>query len=225
MFFYDPTFIIIIPALILTIYAEVMVKRAFSKYSKININSGLSGKEIAQKILNMSGLNIPIERTPGNLTDHYDPLSKILRLSPEVYDGKSIASAGIAAHEVGHALQHASKYAPLILRTSSYPIARFASFGGPILLILGLLLSLKPFLLYGIIIYSVSVLFYLITLPVEFNASSRAKSILVNNGFISGEEKDGVDKVLNAAALTYVASALVAVLQLIRLILIFRNRD
>jgi Zn-dependent membrane protease YugP len=222
--FYDSTYILIIPAIILSIYAQIKVSSAFKKYSKIQINSGLTGKEIAQKVLNTEGLSIQIERVAGKLSDHYDPRSKVLRLSEEVYSGRSVAAAGVAAHEAGHAIQDAKKYAPLVLRTVSYPVAGFASYGGPILFFIGIFFSLADLLWLGIILYGISTLFYIITLPVEFNASSRAKKILFENGFVNSEEKKGVDKVLNAAAMTYVAAALMAVLQLIRYISLANRR-
>jgi len=225
MFGIDYTIIMLVPALILSIYAQIKVSSTVKKYSKVPINSGLKGYEIAKKVLEIKGLSLPIEETPGKLSDHYDPIKKVLRLSPEVYNGKSITSASIAAHEAGHAVQHSKKYMPLVLRTASYPIARIGSFGGPILFIAGFLFNSQSFLMYGIIFFSLSVLFYIITLPVEFDASSRAKKILFNNGFITSEEKIGVNKVLNAAALTYVAAALMALLQLLRYVMIFNSRD
>jgi uncharacterized protein len=225
MFVFDSTFIILIPALILTVYAQYKVQSTYSKYSKIYISSERTGKDIARKVLETEGLSLPIEETPGKLTDHYDPIKKVLRLSPQVYNGKSIAAAAIAAHEAGHAIQHAKSYKPLVLRTASYPLARFASFGGPILFLIGFIFASKSMLLYGIIIYSLAVFFYLITLPVELDASSRAKTILENNGFVLGSEKEGVRKMLNSAALTYIAAALMAIVELLRLIILYRSRD
>ncbi len=159
MFLLDSTFLLIIPALILSVYAQYKVNSAFKKYKKIDISTGLKGHEIAQKVLETEGLHLPIEETPGKLSDHYDPMKKVLRLSPEVYNGKSIASAAIAAHEAGHAIQDAKKYSPLVLRTASYPIARFSSFGGPILFLLGFIFALPTFLFWGIVVYSLAVFF------------------------------------------------------------------
>jgi len=222
---FDVTFLLIIPVFLLSLYAQYKVHSAVKKFSKVEINSKRTGYEIAKKVLETEGLSLPIEETPGRLSDHYDPIKKILRLSSDIYNGTSIASTAIAAHEAGHAIQHAKGYKPLILRTTSYPLARFSSFGGPILFFLGLILSYPTFILYGIIIYAVAVFFYLITLPVEFDASSRAKSILENNAFITGNEKEGIKSVLNAAALTYVAAALMALVQLFRYIILYHNKD
>lgn len=224
MFYNDSTFLIIVPALLFSIYAQIKVSGTANKYKKVQITSGLTGQEIAQKVLLTAGLTLPIIETPGDLTDHYDPLKKELHLSKDVFSKSSITACGIAAHEAGHAIQHALGYKPLILRTTSYPIARFASFGGPILFIAGMIFAIPGFIFYGICFYSISVLFYLITLPVEFDASYRAKKILFENAFITTDERNAISEVLSSAALTYVAAALMAILELIRLILLYNSR-
>lgn len=224
MFFMDPTFIIVIPAFILSIYAQIKVHKTANKYKQFEINSKLNGEEIARKVLKTAGLNLPIIETPGELSDHYDPIKRELHLSKDVFRGTSITACGIAAHEAGHAIQHALNYKPLIIRTTSYPLARFGSFGGPILFMLGMIFAVPSFLFYGIIFYSLSVLFYLITLPVEFDASSRAKKVLYENGFVTTEEREKISEVLNSAALTYVAAALTAILELLRLVLLYNSR-
>lgn len=224
--YYDPTFLIIIPALIITFYAQYKVKRTVAKYQKIPNNRHMTGSEIAKEILQREGLShIPVEKASGFLSDHYDPIKKVLRLSPEVYANHSVAAIGIAAHEVGHALQQARHYYPLMLRTGFYPVANIGSRLAPFLIILGFIFTIKPLILGGIIFFAASVFFTVMTLPVEFNASKRAMVTIRQYGFTSGQETQGVKKVLNAAAMTYVAAALVAVMQLVRFILIYARRD
>jgi uncharacterized protein len=225
-YYSDPTILLLIPALILTIYAQIKVHSTIKKYSQIKNSANLTGHDVAKKILNMEGLgNIPINRSDKSLGDHYNPLTRELTLSGDVYGKASISAIGIAAHEAGHAIQHQKKYPFLIVRTGFYPIANFSSFLAPILFIAGIFLSIPYLLEIGIILFSASVVFTVVTLPVEFNASRRAVQTLKSIGVLHGDDEiKGVKKVLNAAAMTYVAAALVAILQLIRLILLARNR-
>jgi Zn-dependent membrane protease YugP len=210
----------IAPAVILAMVAQWMVKSAYSRMSQVR--ASMSGYEAARRILDASGLhNMEIEQVPGQLSDHYDPQAKVLRLSQEVYRGHSMASVGIAAHEAGHALQDARHYAPLVIRNLAVPAANFGSSFGTILLMIGFVMVLtvaSPLgqwvFLAGIIAFGATVAFQLINLPVEFDASSRAKTQLLNLGIVSGPEMHYVSKVLNAAALTYVAATLQAVLTL-----------
>ena len=224
--YFDPTMIILIPTIILTLYAQSKVKSNFNKYMRVRAAKGNTGLQVARLLLDQHGIqNIPIELSRGTLSDHYDPIKKVLRLSEEVYRGTSIASVSVAAHEVGHAIQHANDYTPLILRNKIFPIARFGSSAAWIFIIAGLLIpSLGSFMDIGIILFATAVLFQVITLPVEFNASSRALDLLNTNGILSRNEEAGAKKVLNAAALTYVAAMASGIAQLLRLILI-RNRD
>jgi len=225
MFFFDSTIIILIPAVILTFYAQYRVKTTYSKYSKILAKNGLSGKETAEELLLRNHLsNIKIEPIEGRLSDHYDPRQKKLALSKEIYYGKSLAAQGIVAHEIGHALQDAKKYFPLSLRSNLVPVANIGSNMAIPLFLIGFIFSFPALMDIGIIAFSLAVLFQLITLPVEFDASKRAVNLLVGANIISDmEETSSIKKVLNAAALTYVAATSVAVFQLLRLILL-RNR-
>jgi Zn-dependent membrane protease YugP len=222
MFFFDIWFFIIIsPALLLAFVAQWMVKSAYAKMSQVG--ASMTGYAAAKRILDHHGLyDVSIEQTPGELSDHYDPRGKVLRLSPGVYGGQSMAAVGIAAHEVGHALQDAKKYAPLVVRNMAVPAANFGSSLGSIVLMAGLGMTFAGFgalgnwvFLAGIVMFSLTVVFQVVNLPVEFDASARAKVDLVNLGIISGPELPYVSKVLNAAALTYVAATLQAVLTLL----------
>lgn len=224
--FFDPLYFLFVgPALILSIVAQVMVKRSFSRYSKVGTASGLTGAEVAQRIVQNAGAGVRVERVSGFLSDHYDPRSRVLRLSPEVFDGRSISSVGVAAHEAGHALQHARGYLPLQWRSAMVPITSVGSnLAWPLLMIGFILMTLAPALglkivLAGIALFSLAVIFQLITLPVEFDASRRAVAVLAGQGFVTSVELEGVKKVLNAAALTYVAAAAAAVLQLLYFLL------
>lgn len=227
MFLFDSYYIIlVVPALIFALFAQMKVKSTFNKYKNINNSNRFTGSEIASRLLRASGIyDVRIEPVEGVLTDHYDPRNKVLRLSKDVYFGTSVAAAGIAAHETGHALQHNVGYAPLHLRSNIVPIANIGSSIGPILAIIGIIFGSPFFIQFGIILYSVAVIFTLITLPVEFNASNRAVALLTNNNNLMATEIKGVKKVLNAAALTYVASAAVAILSLLRLILLSNSRN
>lgn len=220
--YYDSTIWLLLLGIIITIWAQIRVSSAFNKYSKIASRQGMPAYQVARQILDYNGLsNIAIEQVAGNLTDHYDPSAKVLRLSQSVYRSPSIAAAGIAAHEAGHAIQDKEQYGPLKLRSILVPTAKAGSSLSWVLIILGFLLSSYGLIQIGIIFFSLVVLFQLVTLPVEFNASKRALASLEGGGFLSEDELYGTRKVLSAAALTYVAAALVGILQLLRLILIF----
>ena len=224
MFLFDSSIFILIPAIILTFYAQYMVKTTYSKYSKILAKNGLSGKETAEALLLQNDLtNIKIEPIEGRLSDHYDPKNKKLGLSREIYYGKSIAAQGIVAHEIGHALQDAKKYFPLSFRSNLVPVTNIGSRMAIPLFLIGFIFSFPGLMDIGIIAFSLAVLFQVVTLPVEFDASKRAIGLLVKANIISDTEVVLVKKVLNAAALTYVAAASVAVFQLLRLI-VLRNR-
>lgn len=225
MYFDSWYLILVVPTLILSMIAQGMVSSAFSKYSKIRNSRNISGAQAAALLMRQNGItDVRIEEVRGTLSDHYDPSAKVLRLSQPVYGTCSIAAVGVAAHETGHAIQHARGYSPLVLRSTLVPIANIGSSAGPVLAILGLVMALDFLFTLGIILFSGAVLFYIITLPVEFNASTRAVALLRSGGILSEGELSGVKKVLTAAALTYVASALTAVANLLRLILLSRNR-
>ncbi len=214
---YGLYFLFALPALLFGLWAQSRVQGAYRKYSKVRTYLGLTGAEVARRILDMNGLqNIAVEQTRGFLSDNYDPRAKVLRLSPEVYQGNSVASAGIAAHESGHALQDQQAYAPLKLRAAMVPSVQIGSWLGPIIFIVGLLLSQASSVGFsiavaGLILFALVAVFALVTLPVELDASNRAKAILANSGIIYNQEIQGVNSVLNAAALTYVAAAMQAV--------------
>jgi Zn-dependent membrane protease YugP len=213
-------------AIAITALAQIRISSVFAKYSKIMSSSGISAATVARGILDRSGLgNIRIEKVAGNLTDHYDPRSKVLRLSEKVCDSSSVAAIGVASHEAGHAIQDSEEYYPLKIRGLLVPVTNFASKASWLLIIVGLLLSLTNLISVGIICFSLVVVFQLITLPVEFNASSRALALLEDGGYLLREEVAQSRKVLNAAALTYVAAALASILQLVRLFLIFGRRN
>ena len=227
-YYFDPTLIFAVLGLILSLIASAGVRSTFAKYSRVRSASGLTGAQAAERILHQSGIyDVRIEHIRGNLNDHYDPRSKVLRLSDSTFFSDSVAAVGVAAHECGHALQHQKKYAPLVLRSTLVPAANIgSSLAWPIFL-LGLIFSMRPLLTAGIILFGLAVLFQLVTLPVEFNASSMAVKILSSTGMMGNTEANGVKKVLKAAAMTYVASLAASVLQLIRLLLLAggRNRD
>lgn len=226
--FFDWTIILLIPAIILTIYAQSKISSTYQRYSQIRSYSGRSGAEVARMILDNNGLyDVKVEQVAGELTDHYDPRAHAVRLSGGVYGSTSVAAIAVAAHETGHAVQHADGYTALKLRSAFFPVATFGSQAGPFLILLGIFLPSMPFLMtIGIYAFLFAVLFQIITLPVEFNASSRALAFLGDNGVITGnDEMAGAKNVLNAAALTYVAAALTAILTLVRFVLIARGQD
>ena len=217
--------VLVVPTLILSLYAQFKVKSAFSKYSQVQTMRKISGKEAAALLLRSNSISdVSIQRIGGSLSDHYDPSHKVLRLSDPVYDKTSIAAVGVAAHETGHAIQDKEKYAPLVLRSTLVPVANIGSTAGPYLALAGIIFRMNLLLNIGIILFACAVLFYLITLPVEIDASRRALKVLEHNAVLSQEELKGAKKVLSAAALTYVASALTAMANLLRLILISRDR-
>ncbi len=221
--FFDPTFILLIPAILLSLYAQYKVKSTYSKYSEVPNAAGISGAEVARQLLRDNNIHdVEVEEVPGTLSDHYDPRSKMVRLSPHNFRGRSIAALSVAAHEVGHAIQDQVEYVPLKLRHAILPVANFGSTLAWPLLIAGFIFQATGLIDIGILFFVGAVLFQVVTLPVEFNASSRALRQLEGYRFLAPEEMPYARKVLNAAALTYVAAAAVSVLELVRL-LILRN--
>jgi len=216
---------LVVPAFLFALYAQFRVKSTFNKYRKLPNRNGFTGADVARAILNQNGLrDVSVQSVSGELTDHYDPRTRVVRLSQAVYGSTSVAALGVAAHETGHALQHRQKYAPLALRSTLVPAANIGSTAGPYLAIFGLMFQMNPLIYIGIILYAVAVAFYLVTLPVEFNASTRAIASLETMGILTWDEAEPAKKVLRAAALTYVASAAVAMANLLRLILLAGNR-
>jgi Zn-dependent membrane protease YugP len=223
---FTPWTILILLAFGLSLWAQFRVKGTFSKYEGTPASSGLTGYEAARRMLDENGLyNIPVEPVPGRLSDHYDPIAKAVRLSEPVYYGNSISSISVACHEVGHAIQDKVRYPMLVTRHRMFPVVSFTSGIAPFLLMGGFFFKLSGLLLLGILLFSAAVLFQVVTLPVEFNASSRARAQMVSLGFIRNMEEGMVGKVLGAAALTYVAAALMSVLQLLEYIWIFTRSD
>jgi Zn-dependent membrane protease YugP len=218
--FFDPHYLMfMIPGLLLSLWASFKVKSTFRHYSQVRARSGLSGAEAAREVLRLNGLtNVQVEPIEGFLSDHYDPSARVLRLSPDVYHGRSLSSLGVAAHEAGHALQHAAHYAPLKFRSLVVKPAMFGSNIGMYIVMAGLLVNATGLVYVGIAMFSAFVLFTLVTLPVEFDASSRAIAVLSQSGMLTAQEVDPTRKVLSAAALTYVAGAIGAVLQLVYLL-------
>ncbi len=218
-FFFDPTFVLLLPALLFAAYAQIKVSRTFARYGQVATARGHTGAEVAAELLRRRGAaDVTVEPVQGMLADHYDPRTKTLRLSPEVFGSSSVAAVGVAAHEAGHALQHQEGYAPLALRSAIVPAAQIGTSAAWILFLLGLLLRTPRLMDLGILFFLGYVLFALVTLPVEFNASSRAVRVLQGEGFVLPQEVEGIRAVLNAAALTYLAAAAMAVLQLVRLL-------
>lgn len=229
-FMFDSTYILVIIGILLCLAASARVKSTFAKYSRVKSISGVTGAQAAEKILNASGIyDVRVERVQGQLSDNYDPRNKVLRLSDSVYGQSSLAAIGVAAHECGHAIQHDHSYVPLKVRSGLVPVANFGSMIAWPLIIIGVLLGGSQVLInLGIILFSVAVVFQLVTLPVEFNASRRAIAVLGETGILQEEELHQSKKVLDAAALTYVAAAAATILQLLRLLILFgggRNRD
>ena len=226
--FYDPSYILVMIGVVICLLASAKMNSTFSKYSRVRSHSGMTGKEAAEALLHREGIyDVRVEYVAGNLTDHYDPRSKVLRLSDATYQQTSVAAIGVAAHECGHAIQHARGYAPLSIRSALVPVANFGSSIAWPLIIIGLIMNSQTsqlFLNLGVIAFSMAVLFQIVTLPVEFNASRRALKILGNTGMLYPDEVRETRKVLTAAALTYVAGAASAILQLLRLIMISNSR-
>jgi uncharacterized protein len=214
---FDPMYMLfMLPALLLSLWATFRTKSAFSKYSRVRTASGRTGAQAAQALLDSAGLHdVKVVATHGMLSDHYNPATKTLALSEQVYGTPSVAAVGVACHEAGHAIQHAEHYKPLWLRTALVPTANIGSSLGYIVMILGLVMSSTNMVLAGAALFSAVLLFQIVTLPVEFDASARAKRLAVSNGIILEQEREGMDKVLNAAALTYVAAAISTLLTLL----------
>ena len=228
-FGYDSTYILVLIGVAICLLASSRVNRVFRKYSSVRSHSGMTGKEAAEKILRANGIyDVQVRHISGNLTDHYDPRNKTLGLSDSTYGSASVAAIGVAAHECGHAVQHATGYMPLQLRGALVPVANFGSAIAWPLILIGLMISSRSAILFidlGILLFSAAVLFQIVTLPVEFNASSRAVKVLEKTGMLYPEEVKQTKAVLSAAALTYVAGAAAAILQLLRLVLLFGGRN
>ena len=227
---FDWTYILVIIGIVITMWASASVKNTYKRYAKVAAACGLTGAEVARQILDSKGIyDVKVEHISGDLTDHYNPATKVLNLSDSVYGSRSIAALGVAAHECGHAMQHDESYFPLKLRSSIVPFANFGSKVGVPCIFVGVIFSfLQPLITLGVILFSFGVIFQLVTLPVEFDASARALETLKEMGLLTGDELGGSRAVLKSAALTYVASAAAAILSLVRLILLFgggRRRD
>ena len=226
--YFDPTYMLVLIGVVICLAASAKMRSTFSRYSRIRNHSGMTGREAAEQVLHRAGIfDVRVEHVSGNLTDHYDPRSKVLRLSDATYGSASVAAVGVAAHECGHAIQHATGYAPLAFRSALVPVANFGSTIAWPLILIGLLFNSRSSVLFlnlGILAFSLAVLFQIVTLPVEFNASSRAIRMLSGNGMLYEDEVQATRKVLTAAALTYVAGAASAILQLLRIILISNSR-
>ena len=231
MFYFDPIFFLFaLPPLILGMWAQARVRGAFNKYSNVRTATGVTGAQAARKLLDDAGLrSVAVERVNGFLSDHYDPRGKVLRLSSDVYDGPTIAAVGVAAHETGHAIQDRDSYAALRLRSALVPTVQFGSWLGPIIFMVGLFMSStfgNSIAWIGLLIFGLTALFAVVTLPVEFNATKRAKQLLVSEGILAPQEMQGVNRVLDAAALTYVAAALQAIMQVLYYAsILLRRRD
>ena len=226
LYYLDWTYLLLIPGLILGLWAQHRVNSTYQEYGKVGTALGRPACEVAQDLLRRNGnAEVRVGRVHGQLTDHYDPAKEVLNLSDGVYGSSSVAALGVAAHEAGHAMQKQDGYAPLKLRTAAVPIVNFGSSAATPLFVLGLIFSWQPLVYVGIALLSLSVIFALITLPVEFDASRRAVRMLTEGGYVTESERAGVKAVLNAAALTYVASAVTSLLSLLRLLLIARRND
>lgn len=225
--YFDRTMLLLIPALLVSMWAQGKISNTYKKYKDIRTMNGYTGEQIARMMLDGAGLyDVPVMETNGDLSDHYDPRRRLIKLSREIFYGTSIAAAGVAAHEVGHAIQHKEQYKALVLRTSVASSVNFSSQISMILFVLGLFLGIPALTTLGIIFFSAAVIYQIITLPVEFNASKRALINLETRGILFGDEIKGAKKVLGAAAMTYVAAALMSISQLIRLIALSnRNND
>lgn len=225
-YYFDPTYVLILIGVIISMVASAKVKSTYAKFARVTSRSGMTGTEAARKILDDAGLyHVRIERISGELTDHYSPKEQVLRLSDSTYNSRSIAAIGVAAHECGHAIQHAQEYGPISVRNAIVPVVNFGTKLSLPMILLGLLFGWAGFLKLGIIFFSFSLIFQIVTLPVEFNASSRALKILEGTGMLYGDEISGARKVLSAAAMTYVAAVIASALSLLRLIILFGGRD
>lgn len=225
-YYFDSTYLLVLIGAIISMWASARVKSTYAKYDRVRNLRGITGAEVAEMILRQAGIfDVTVQRVAGSLTDHYDPSARVLRLSDSVYGRATVAAVGVAAHECGHAIQHHQGYAPLQMRTTLVPICNFGNMISWPLILIGVILGWNQTLIrVGIILFCAVVLFQLITLPVEFNASGRALEILSSTGILHGEENDGAKKVLSAAALTYVAAAAASIMQLLRLVLLFGGR-
>ena len=227
-YYFDPTMLIVLPAMIFAIWAQINVKTTFHKYSTVSTRNRCTGYDSARRILDANGLyDVQIERVSGELTDHYDPKANVIRLSDTVYGSDGVSAIGVAAHEAGHAVQYAKGYSPIKIRTAIFPVSRFGSAAAIPIFLIGIIFAYQPLMYAGIILFSLAALFQLVTLPVEFNASRRAVEALKGSGRFSEDEIRPVKKVLSAAALTYVAALASSLLSLLRLIVIAggRRRD
>ena len=225
-FGFDSTMLILIPAVLLSLWAQSRVSSTFAQYSGVYAHGGVTADQVARMLLTRFGLgSMPINRVAGSLADNYNPADRTLNLSESVYNSRSIASIGVAAHEVGHAIQHSKLYAPLMFRNSIVPVVNITTQASMPLFFIGLIMGNSMLLNLGIILFCGSLVFHLVTLPVELDASSRALKLLKETGTLTSDELDGARKVLNAAALTYVAAALMSILQLVRLLLIKNSRE
>lgn len=224
--YYDSYYLVLVlPAILIAMAAQIMVKTTFRRYASVFSRRGQTAAQVARQILDDNGLQaVRLERVSGDLTDHYDPKANVIRLSDSVYNSASVASIGVAAHEAGHAVQHAVGYVPIKLRNAVLPVANIGSAAAMPIIIIGLLLSFEPLVSIGILLFSALVLFQLITLPVEFNASRRALATLRDSRILEGKELSGARRVLSAAAMTYVAAVLVSAMQLLRLVLLTNRR-
>ena len=221
----DPTIIIVIPAILLSMWAQSRVQSTFNKYSQVMAHAGVTADSVARNLLGLYGMaNMPVNHVSGNLTDHYDPRNRTLNLSDSVYGSRSIASIGVAAHETGHAIQHLEAYSPLMFRNSIVPVVNIATSASTPLFFVGLLMANSLLVNLGIMLFTAALVFHLVTLPVEINASSRALKLLEQTNTLNPTELDGAKKVLTAAAWTYIAAALTSALTLVRMILISRSR-
>lgn len=217
-------FVLVVPALLVALFAQIKVQSTFKKYSRIGTRSGLSGMEASLNIQYQNGIHVPLEQVKGSMTDHYDPRTNVIRLSETVYGVRSIAAIGVAAHETGHALQYEKGYGPIKIRSAILPATQFAATVSPYMILVGLLASLEWLTVAGVAFFSLSVAFQLLTLPVEFNASSRALKALGDGGLLTSEELAGAKRVLSAAAMTYVAALFVSLMSLLRLIILLGGR-
>ena len=225
MFFYDPTYILLVPALILAFFAQARVQSTFRRFLEERSEAGMTGAQVARRLLDAQGLHdVPVESVGGHLSDHYDPRTRTVRLSPQVYRSTSIAAVGVAAHETGHAVQHAQNYIPLGIRSNLFPVANFGSHMAFPLFFIGLLMSSNVLMNVGIWLFTAALAFQLVTLPVELNASRRAMGMLQQGGYVTSTEAPKAKQVLNAAALTYVAAVAMAAAQLMRLLVLRGSR-